>query len=801
MLAAQSGHVEIIKLLIEKGADVAAKDHLGVTALSEAALKDHPEVESMLKDRGAKLTLIAAAKIGDVEEVNRLIQKGANVNARWKHGRTALMQAVVDNQAKILELLIEKGADLNIKDESGKTAFDLALTQNKKQMARLLKSRGAKLSLIDAVKLGDAEEVTRLLHQGVNVNARGEDARTALMQAALQNQPRIVELLIEKGADLNIKYESGKTPFDLALTQDNKQMARLLKSRGAKLSLIDAVKLGDAEEVDRLIHQGVDVNALGENGRTALMQAAFENQPKIVELLIEKGADVNIKHRSGKTALDFALEDGSEVAKLLEKHGAIRSDLAAALEGGDVESEHLMLEQIEKAKLKELILAVAMGNMELARSLLEKGVKIDAETGLDLIYQNVLRRTGSRGVCPREARWTALKLAAWSGNQEIVRLLIETGADVNATDEFGWTPLMLTAISERDPVEVVRLLIEKGADVNAKLQDGVTPLIFAASAGNLKIVKLLIQKGAEINYRCKSDWTPLMSAAKAEGDQLEIVKLFVETGSDINAKDEYGETPLSIAEKYDQPKVIQYLKEHGAVPIEFKISFSSPFGCGKDSVCLADVIKPGVAAALLGKDKICLAKTGKSFMYENLGATNFEATDLSGTDGCLVDGDHKSFPWMMAVVGVEPAAVRLLSHEELESPVSKEIESKARKVAVPDIDPLRKVVDNSSVPIGLSKKPPKVVRVGDVTLLTFELEAEEEPWQPGPTVVVKKDGQVFRLDGACTGEPLFFSVNDKLHLTYHATVTCCACGDTHFFVYDLSTETPEEIYHNSSFSN
>ena len=152
-------------------------------------------------------------------------------------------------------------------------------------------------------------------------------------------------------------------------------------------------------------------------------------------------------------------------------------------------------------------------------------------------------------------------------------------------------------------------------------------------------------------------------------------------------------------------------------------------------------------------------------------------------------------------MGVEPGAVLLLSTEKDKSPVSKEMELKAREIAAPKIKGPRRLSDMIRMPIGLSDTRPEALRAGNITLLTFELAADGKPWQPGPTVMVT-GGQVYLLEGACTyGEPKFFSVNNRLHGTYGATVFCCGCGDSNFFVYDLSSGTPKMVYQDSFFSD
>lgn len=245
---------------------------------------------------------------------------------------------------------------------------------------------------------------------------------------------------------------------------------------------------------------------------------------------------------------------------------------------------------------------------------------------------------------------------------------------------------------------------------------------------------------------------------------------------------------------------------HAAPGDSSEISFSLPFHCeterGYSTRCLADAFKPGLSVVLVGKMGVCRAKTVDAFPYEHH-VEDFEATHLSGTEECFAVKDNKRLfsSFRMAVVGADPAAVRLVALKDDTSPVPQEMQLKARKLAVPRIEEPKRVIDMTPVPVRLSDSDPKVLRAKNVTLLIFELLADGDPWEPGPTVALI-NGAAFRLAGACTyGEPIFFTVNDKLHLTYTATVACCGCGDTNFFVYDLSSGTPKLVYHNSSFSD
>ncbi len=237
-------------------------------------------------------------------------------------------------------------------------------------------------------------------------------------------------------------------------------------------------------------------------------------------------------------------------------------------------------------------------------------------------------------------------------------------------------------------------------------------------------------------------------------------------------------------------------------PGDSKISFSVPFACKTDkrdrALCLTNVFQPGMQTVLLGEQGTCEARTEETFVWaEDKG---LRATRLSGTEKCFPIGDSRSVNYFVAIMGVEPSAVIVLEPDADNSPVPKEIELKARKLALPKIKGPRRLSDMTRVPIGVSDAPPNVFRTGNVTLLNFELTLGGKPWEMGPTVALTNAG-VFLLEGACTGNPIFFSVNGRLHATYGGTVFCCGCGDSNSFVYALSNGTPKMVYQDSFFSD
>ncbi|KAL9606529.1 MAG: hypothetical protein Q9179_000315 [Wetmoreana sp. 5 TL-2023] len=579
-----AGHRDIVELLLGNGADVNAKGGKHRNALNAASSEGFALIVDLLLDAGADPTsfdpnygnaLQAAARSGHEEIVRKLSDSGCAVNAAGGMRGTALVGASATGQARVVELLLELDAH-NGNGDTQDTADALvaAAYKDHEDVVELLVAKGANLNrsgdlqsvqwlpLQVAAHHNKFEMLSTLLKLGADPNAVGGWCGSVLMAAAesLKNDCQILEALIVAGANINAlippemrsKYPVGWTPESTAL------------GAAASNEQPDAVQL--------LLNHGADPNLMCGNYGTALQKASYGGYTKVVEMLLTHGANVNLdaepcntKEDDGIiTALQGAAAYGNEpTIRLLIANGAalcverndaaFKSALHAASFYGQTENIKVLLElgadvYLQGGRYGTCLQAAAyQGNIEAMAALLDAGAEINEH------------HVGCYG--------SALVAAIVNSEHDAVRLLLQRGADPSMQVGSKYQYPIIAAARLWHNVEEVQLLIDAGADVNASGGTFHTALQAAAVDGNHETMRVLLDAGADM-HASGGLYGNALSAAYCEGYYLCTGLLWERGVSNRLRGGKYG-TPLGSALSGACQTLITFLiKEHHADPNE-----------------------------------------------------------------------------------------------------------------------------------------------------------------------------------------------------------------------------------------
>src|SRR5262245_49085991 len=424
-----------------------------------------------------------AAKRGDRDAVRAALARKADVNAAQIDGTTALHWAAERDDLDMADQLIRAGARVTARTREGVTPLQLAATN------------------------GSAAMIDRLLKAGADANAPLSAAGdTALMMASRTGKTDAMRVLVEAGANVNAKEKwGGTTALMWAVSEGHADAARLLVGAGADVdarSNYVAAANGRGFEGRTPVASRTDpkVEEFASGWLTPLTLAAREGDVEMARVLVNAGADVNVAAGDGKTALALAIFNGNyEVASFLV-------DNKADVNKADAQRFTPLFWAVDRRNMEtapNFPWMVTADPMPLIRKMLDAGANPNA-------LVNNTPRARMREGSPRIVFATALMRGAFAGDLELVKLLLDRGADPKILSRDNETMLSAAAglafihgyhrgKSPEERLQVVKLFVQLGNDVNWADDYGITPLMAAGNYGNVPIIQYLIDAGADLS--------------------------------------------------------------------------------------------------------------------------------------------------------------------------------------------------------------------------------------------------------------------------------------------------------------
>ena len=472
------GNIKMVKFLVDNKVNLDEQNEAGYTALIFAVKSGNLEIVKFLVDNKAKLNqqtlmlgetaLMFAAKNGNFEIAEFLVNKGADLTITNVYNNTALDEANENKHKNIVLLLFGFLDSRYISEEERKYIID----NPEKYNINKTDSNGF-TALTYYINKGNLKKVKILLDMGANVNQQYKNKnKHKPLTDSISKNVEITKLLLERGADINEINDKGDTSTILAVKYENKEVLELM------------------------VKMGADINKVNMNGYTALMYAIDNEMFKEADYLLDNGAIVNRNLDALMTAIE---SENLEITKLVLGNKTYKFN--EELVNKDFVNEEFVNEET-KFNETPLTYAIMLGKYKTIKLLLDNKANINQETKNgttplnnasergDVKIIKLLLKRGADINQENKNNKTPLIMAIKSRDVEVIKLLLDNKANINQETKNGTTPLNnaidvtltdLTRIKyvdnvkvETEHIEVIKLLLERGADTNITNKSGRT---------------------------------------------------------------------------------------------------------------------------------------------------------------------------------------------------------------------------------------------------------------------------------------------------------------------------------------
>lgn len=606
--AAYNGHLRVVELLLQAGADPNVGGGLFGCPLQAATAQGYNAIIELLIKYGAdpdgnrpfvSSPLLEACRLQNTSAVELLLNAGASPDrySRKVSGVNPLEVAACRGSKECLRLLLPKAnrnTALRGLQMAAKTpGFDPSILE-------LFRDWYPGAALHHAIALGLNDMAGDILdsriiwngtdrsgNQNRDLNTSDYSPTSMLYAACKTGNLKFAERLLEESVDLN---EGGKTygpSLSVAAYHGHLDIVNLLIQNGCSVShgdgiygapAVDAVLGNQLEVLEVLVSSGANLNGpVGRPLGSPLNAAISTDNVPLTDWLLNHGADVNYGGESVST-LSAHMQDIASPLMLAASKGNLGLVNRLLQAGAEVNRRYEGYAMIPKTALE---FACREGQVSVVERLLECGAAIAVDDGLDgngsplfwAVKANskaTLTMLLKHGANPNalwhcdEGQLTVLAQACKGENAEIVSILIQAGADVHKTSriaEEDETPIQTAVCCSN--VEVIRVLLEHGANANDQTSEGFTALHKAARRGSAHILRVLLSEGqADHSLRLINGSQPIHSAAR--WNHPACIRVLVEAGAGVNSQNDSGKTPLHFAAENHAADAVQCLISKGA---------------------------------------------------------------------------------------------------------------------------------------------------------------------------------------------------------------------------------------------